>query len=103
MIRNYLKIALRTFTRNLSYALINILGLAIGMACCIVIALYVRFELSFESFQEKREEIYRYISKSTEQGELAMNGSPNPLRKRSIIRLIIIKDMVTSGGPGIGM
>lgn len=72
MIKNYFKIALRSFSRNLNYALINILGLAVGMTCCIIIALYVRFEMSYETFQINRNEIYRYIPRSADKGELAM-------------------------------
>lgn len=72
MLKNYLKIALRNLSRNLRYAMINILGLAVGMACCIIIALYVQFETSFESFQEKSDQIYRYVPRSAEKGELAM-------------------------------
>jgi putative ABC transport system permease protein len=42
MLRNYLKIALRNLKRQPGYALINVSSLAIGMACCILIALYIR-------------------------------------------------------------
>src|SRR5690606_23782415 len=70
--KNYFKIALRSFSRNLNYAIINVLGLAVGMTCCIIIALYVRFEMSYESFQKNRDEIYRYIPRSANEGELAM-------------------------------
>lgn len=72
MIKNYFKIALRSFSRNINYALINVFGLAVGMTCCIVIALYVRFEMSYESFHAKGDEIYRYIPRSGNKGELAM-------------------------------
>ena len=59
MIRNYLKIAYRNLTKNLLYSLTNVFGLAIGMACCFLIGLYVRYETSYESFHEHRHEIYR--------------------------------------------
>jgi putative ABC transport system permease protein len=72
MLKNYLKTAYRNLTRNLNYTAINILGLAFGMACCFVITLYVRFELSFEDFHVHKNEIYRYIPKSSNKGELAM-------------------------------
>ena len=48
MLTNYLKIAIRTLIRNRGTSLINIIGLAIGLASCILIFLYVRFELSFD-------------------------------------------------------
>ncbi|HTF20871.1 MAG TPA: ABC transporter permease [Chryseolinea sp.] len=66
-----MKISLRSVTRDLNYALINIFGLALGITCCIIIALYVRFEISYESFQANRSEIYRYIPQSSNEGELA--------------------------------
>lgn len=72
MIRNYFKIAFRNLTSNFSYTLTNIIGLAIGMACCFLIGLYVRFELSYESFHAHKQALYRYIPRSTNQGELAM-------------------------------
>jgi putative ABC transport system permease protein len=59
MLRNYLKIALRNMMRQKGYSLINIAGLAIGMACCILILLYVADELSYDKFHENRDRIYR--------------------------------------------
>jgi len=59
MLRNYLKIAIRNLKRHKGYSLINISGLAIGMACCILILLYVADELSYDNFHEKAERIYR--------------------------------------------
>jgi putative ABC transport system permease protein len=59
MLRNYLKIALRNMNRHKGYSFINMAGLAIGMACCILILLYVTDELSFDRFHEKKDRIYR--------------------------------------------
>ncbi len=53
MLSNYIKIAWRNIIRNKGYALINILGLAVGLACCILIAQYVQDELSYDNFHEK--------------------------------------------------
>jgi len=53
MLKNYIKIAWRNITRNKGYALINILGLAVGLACCILIAQYVQDELSYDNFHKK--------------------------------------------------
>ncbi|UCB53382.1 MAG: ABC transporter permease [Candidatus Zixiibacteriota bacterium] len=50
MIRNYLRVALRHIARNKAYSSINIGGLAIGMACCILIAQYVAYELSYDNY-----------------------------------------------------
>lgn len=59
MIRNYIKIAFRNLSRHRGYALINILGLAIGMACVILIMLYVQRELSYDNFHANKDRIYR--------------------------------------------
>lgn len=59
MLRNYLKIALRNMNRHKGYSFINMAGLAIGMACCILILLYVTDELSYDRFHTKKDRIYR--------------------------------------------
>lgn len=59
MLKNYIKIALRNLLRNKLYSILNIIGLAIGIACCILILLYVQDELSFDRFHEKADRIYR--------------------------------------------
>jgi len=59
MIKNYLKIALRNFQRHKGYSFINIAGFAIGMACCLLILIYVRHELSYDSYHKDVERIYR--------------------------------------------
>jgi putative ABC transport system permease protein len=59
VIRNYVRTALRYLFRRKVYSLINILGLAIGLACSILIFLYVRDELSFDRYHANAESIYR--------------------------------------------
>lgn len=59
MFRNYLKIALRNIRKHKGYALINIIGLAIGMVCCILILLWVQDELSYDRYHENADRIYR--------------------------------------------
>ncbi|MDX1410097.1 MAG: ABC transporter permease, partial [Saprospiraceae bacterium] len=59
MLRNYFKIAWRNLLRNRSYALINIVGLAIGLACFMLIMLFVRDELGYDRFHEDGDRIYR--------------------------------------------
>ena len=58
MFKNYLIITLRNFKRHKGYAFINIAGLAIGIACCILIVLYIQFELSFDKYHDKADKIY---------------------------------------------
>lgn len=59
MIKNYIKIAFRNLKRYKGYTTINILGLAIGMACVILIMLYVQMELSYDNYHEKKDQTYR--------------------------------------------
>lgn len=59
MFVNYLKIALRNISRNKLYSMINIVGLAIGMAACLVIFLWVQDELSFDRFHSQADRIFR--------------------------------------------
>jgi putative ABC transport system permease protein len=59
MLKNYVKIALRNFLKHKGFSLINIFGLAIGIACCLLIVLFVFDEVSFDRYHEKAEQIYR--------------------------------------------
>jgi len=57
MLRNYLKVALRNFAKHKSFSFINISGLAIGMACCMLIMLWIQDELNYERFNENIDDI----------------------------------------------
>ncbi|MGZ3884920.1 MAG: ABC transporter permease, partial [Bacteroidia bacterium] len=59
MLKNYLKIAWRNLLNNKFYSFINIAGLSIGIACCVIIYLFVRNELSYDTFNEKADRIFR--------------------------------------------
>ena len=59
MFKSYLKIALRNLQSHKGHSFINIIGLAIGMACCILILLWVQDELSSDRFHEKTKHLYR--------------------------------------------
>ncbi len=61
MLKNYLKISFRNLLKHKGYSFINVAGLAIGMACCILILLWVRDELSFDMFHPEAERIYRVV------------------------------------------
>ena len=73
MIKNYIKIALRNILKHKGYSFINIFGLAIGMAVCILILLYVQDELSFDSYHQHADRIYRF-----ERASLLPDGSIQP-------------------------
>ena len=59
MFKNYIKFAFRHLRQNLSYSLINIVGLGIGIASVLLIFLYIQHEFSFDDYHEKKERIYR--------------------------------------------
>ncbi len=73
MFKNYLTVALRNLKRNPGYSLINIVGLAVGVACCLLLSLYVRDELSFDRYHEHADDIYRVnLYEETFGGELGL-------------------------------
>ena len=59
MIRSYLRLALRQFSRNKMYKMINILGLSIGISCALVIFAYIHFELSFDKQHLNYDKVFR--------------------------------------------
>ncbi len=59
MLKNYFKIALRNLKRQKGYTFINVAGLAVGMACCLLILLFVRDELSYDRHHENADRIFR--------------------------------------------
>ena len=65
MLRNYLKIALRNIKRNKGYSFINIAGLAIGMAVCMLIFMWILNELSYDKFHDKADRICRMTTDIT--------------------------------------
>ncbi|HEY4289484.1 MAG TPA: ABC transporter permease [Puia sp.] len=59
MLRNYFLIALRNLRKNKVFSLINILGLAVGLCCCLLIAAYIRDETSYDKYPAEADNIYR--------------------------------------------
>ncbi len=70
MLKNYLKIALRNLRRHKGYTFINIAGLTVGMACCALMLLFIRHELSYDRFHQKSERIYRMIMHMSREGNV---------------------------------
>ncbi|MGZ3872864.1 MAG: ABC transporter permease [Mucilaginibacter sp.] len=62
MLKNYLKIAWRNLTRNKSYAAINITGLAVGIAVCMVIFIIIQYQTSFDNFHANKDRTYRVLT-----------------------------------------
>lgn len=63
MVKNYMTIAIRHLFRQKLYAFINIFGLALGIACCLLMALFVKHEWSYDRFHEKKDRIYRVLER----------------------------------------
>jgi len=77
MIKNYLLIALRSLLKHRFYSFINIFGLAAGMSVFLLIALYVRFERSYEDFLPEAGNIYRVTLEQHLNGELQIASAEN--------------------------
>ncbi len=80
MLRNYIKIAFRQLWRNRLYSLLNIGGLALGIACCLLISLYVYDEYSYDRFHANYDHIYRITEKQKQaDGIYDVAVTPGPL------------------------
>ena len=80
MIKNYLITSFRNLRRNWNFTAINITGLTLGLACCILIFFTVRFELNFDKHHADGERIYRFVNRNKQQGEKGYNvGAPLPV------------------------
>ncbi|GAB3948017.1 ABC transporter permease [Spirosoma harenae] len=81
MLRNYLTIAFRNLSRNKSYATINVLGLALGMTCAILIFTLVSYHLSFDNFHADTDRIYRFVTEQHRETIHHSRSVPSPLGK----------------------
>ncbi len=70
MFKNYFKIAYRSFLKYKAYSFINIAGLALGLACCILILLYIQDELSYDKFHAQAGRIYRVVWEENQEGRV---------------------------------
>jgi ABC-type antimicrobial peptide transport system permease subunit len=64
MLKNYFKTAFRNLTRNRNYTIINIAGLAVGIAVCMMIFIIIQFQTSYDNFHSKKDRIYRVLTES---------------------------------------
>ena len=80
MFNNYLKIALRNMKKNKFYSFINVFGLSVGLACSMIIILFVINELTYDSYHNDSDRIYRIISfRKSVRGEYWNPSTPGPL------------------------
>ena len=64
MFKNYFKTAFRSLIRNRNYTIINIAGLAVGIAVCMMIFIIIQFQTSFDNFHAKKDRVYRVLTES---------------------------------------
>ncbi|MFZ2053503.1 MAG: ABC transporter permease [Candidatus Aminicenantales bacterium] len=102
MLKNYLKVVLRSIRRQAGYSFINIAGLAIGMACCLLITLWVFDELSYDRFHENAPNLYRVEENQFYSGRVYhVTVTPFPLApvlKEEIPEIVEATRVVYSGG-----
>ncbi|MFC1724469.1 ABC transporter permease [candidate division KSB1 bacterium] len=80
MLKNYFKIAFRNIKRQKGYSFINISGLAIGMTCCILILLYIQYELSYDTYHEDADSVFMVVKYYPSIGGQSRIGvTPRPL------------------------
>jgi putative ABC transport system permease protein len=75
MIRNYLKIAWRNLLKNKTFSFINIAGLSIGIAACLLVLQYVSFQLSFDQFNKNIDNLYRVSNDRYQNGKMIQHGT----------------------------
>jgi len=75
MFKSYLTTAWRNIKKNKIFSLINIAGLAIGMAACLLILQYVNFELSYDQFNKNISDVYRVYNDRYQNGKLIQHGT----------------------------
>ncbi len=85
LVWNYIKIALRKIKRQKGYSFINIAGLTIGMACCILIVLYIHSELNFDTFHEHASRIY-VLGVSSERGGYEFRGTASNATAAAVLQ-----------------
>jgi putative ABC transport system permease protein len=100
MYTSEIKAAVRTFYREKAYAIINLFGLSIAMACCLILGLYIKSELTYDMHNERYKEIYRIVGEYTTSGNTARYAvTPVPLGPLLVDGYPEVKDFVRLSGP----
>jgi putative ABC transport system permease protein len=101
MIKNYLKVALRNLFKHKAYSFINILGLAVGIAASVLIALYVFDELSYDRFHVNADRTYRVVADWSNKGDSRIHqlGTPSVLARTIRSLYPQVESLVQITGP----
>ncbi len=90
---NYVRVALRKMRRQKGYTFITISGLAVGLACCILMMLWVKDDMSFDRFHTNRDSIFRVIKKTSNNGKTLLDArTPFPLGPAALAKVPEVKD-----------
>jgi len=99
MIKSLFKHSLRALRRQKTYVLINVLGLAIGIACSLIIALFIIHELSFDQYHEKKDRLYRVILNGKMGGqELQVTSTAAPIGPTMLNEFPEVEDFLRING-----
>lgn len=85
MFQNYIKIAYRNLVKQKGYSFINIVGLALGLSCTMILLLFIKSELSYDKFHENADNITRFTMTANIAGRL-MEGSSSPLPLVNVLK-----------------
>jgi len=92
MFKNYLKVAFRNFKRYKGFSFINVAGLSIGLACCALILLFIKDELSYDRFHENADRIHRVVFSTSHEDTIPTNANGSfgvgPALKRDFPEII---------------
>jgi putative ABC transport system permease protein len=95
MVRNYIKIAIRNFVNHRGYTFINVSGLALGIACCLLIMLYVKDEFTYDRYHSNGDRIFRITSQINFSGRSSISGgSTRPEAKAYLDEIPQIESIV---------
>ena len=101
MFQNYLSVAVRNLRRHPAYSLINVAGLAIGMATCILILMYIQDELSYDRYHPHADRVYRIVDDIESGGQTVQTaGTPSgwgPALKRDFPEIELLVRMRGTG------
>ncbi len=93
MFKNYLTVAIRNLMRNKVYSTLNVLGLGIGIACCLLIVLFLQHELRYDRFHKNGDRIYKVVFETQNENgsrtiQWGTSGALGPALKRDFPEVV---------------